>query len=387
VSLSTRVLGRALAIGVPEARAVSAETGSRPLTLEALAASARDGSTVSEDDALKVSAVFAAVSLLSETIAALPVDVFERRGLTRHEADRPAWLDRPNAEDLPFDVMAQTMTSLLLRGNAFWMLKRDTAGRLAEVFVLDPDRVSVERRKGASGVSETRFSIDGGPYRYTARDVLHLTGMRKPGAMLGLSPIAYAAETIGVSLSAQRHTSRLLTNFATPGALVEVPGTLSEQGAEMLARAWKDKHSGPRAGGVGVLTEGAKLSRLSLSSVDAQLLETRRWQIEDVARVFRTPVHLLGESSANSSWGAGVAEQGRAFVTHSLRPWLSRLEAHTSRLAAEDNPRAFVRFNVDGLMRGDTTARYGAYESAIRAGWLDPAEVRALEDLPPRAAQ
>lgn len=371
----SRFLRRAL--GVESTRSHGPETAAVPLTPATFAA--RPG-TVREDEALTLTAVYRAVSLLSETMASLPVDVYERRGATRHAAPRPAWLDRPNDEDLWLDLVSQTMTSLALRGNAFLWVERE-GGKVSGIYVLDPDRVTAERKPTSSGRASVHFAVDGTPV--SSRSMLHIAGLRKPGDLLGLSPIAAASETIAVALAAQRHTRSLLENQANPAGLIEVPGTLSAAGATQLSKQWNAYHGGSRRGGVAVLTEGAKFNRLTLSSVDAEVLSTRKWQVVDVARAFGVPPTLLSEMEASSSWGAGVIETNRAFAVYGLTPWTTRLEAHFSRLLQEDNPRAFLRFNLDALLRPDTEARFKSYKIGLEAGFLTTDEVRAYEDLAP----
>jgi HK97 family phage portal protein len=381
VSLLHRVLG------VAEERAAPA----RPLTVDQVAdiiTGGEGGKTVSDATALRSSAVYAAVRLISEAIAALPVDAYEAPAarVRRELSPRPSWLDRPNDSDEWLDIASGIAVSLLLRGNAYLSTTRAPSGRVEAVHVLDPDRVVPSVVRLESALSVVRFGVDGSQPSFTDRDVLHIPGMRRPGQLLGISPITAAASTVRISQAAETHHEALLGNYAAPGVLVEVPGTLSDQGLRQMRATWKDMHHGPRAGGVGILTEGAKAHPLTLSPVDAQVLETRRFSVEDIARTFGVAPHLLGQTEKSTSWGSGLQEQSASFVRYALTPWLARIEKRLTRLVRSEPGRpasAFVRFTLDGLLRGDSTHRAAVYAQALAGGWLTLDEVRALEDLPP----
>ncbi|SFF52934.1 phage portal protein [Blastococcus tunisiensis] len=370
---SRRAFARALGV---EQRSV--ENGNRPLTIEQLLA--ETNTPITTDDALGVTATYAAVTLLADTIAGLPIDVFERRGRSRIEVASPRWLAEPNDEDLPRDIIEQSVTSLLLRGNAYLLTERDAAQRIERIWVLDPDRVA-PRKKRVGNRTQIVYYVDG--RELTAADIVHIPLTRKPGSLVGMSPLRAAAETTAVALEAQRHAAALLRNGAMPGGLIEVEGQLSDQGVNQLKQGWQDAHGGEKKGGVGVITEGAKFRGLSVSPADAELLATRRWSVEDVARAFRVPPHLIGSTEKTSSWGAGIQEMSRGFVVFSLGGHLTRLESHMTRLVREERPLAQVKLNTDALLRGETVTRYRAHEVGLRAGFLTLDEVRRIEDLPP----
>jgi HK97 family phage portal protein len=344
------------------------------------------GAKVTDDAALCVSAVYACVGLLSDAIATLPVDAYLRNGNDRQEmSPRPRWLDTPNTDDLPVDVWSEIVVSLLLRGNAYIATRRNPDGTVADLIVLDPSRVVPRLVKGTDGRTFVAYEIDGKRPLLSRRDVLHISGMRRPGSLVGMSPIDHARESLSVSLAAQRHGAAFLENNATPGAVVEVANPVSPVGVEQLKAAWESIHGGPaNAGKLAVLTEGAKFSAVSITPEDAELLETRRFQVADVARIYRVPTHLLSDSTKSTTWGAGIHEQNVAFAQYSLRPWLSRLEARLSwLLQSEGHAEGFVRFNLDGLLRANQAERYAAYSTGLDAGFLTVDEVRAWEDLDP----
>lgn len=337
-------------------------------------------SAVSTDSAMRLSAVFACLRLLSEAISTLPLDTFVREGGTR----RP-WRPRPDylsfQPPLPsrIDYLSQLMLSLLTDGNAFVATPRDDMGVPIALIVLDPSAVVVERIEGRVRYRIGERELD------PLNDVLHIKGMTLPGALRGLSPIAYARETIGLGLAAQRFGQAFFENGALPGAVIESPGTMSDPAIRRFRETWNAGHQGvANAHRIGVLTEGATLSKVSVAPNDAQFLETRAFQVPDVARIFGVPPHLIADASNSTSWGSGLAEQNLAFGQFSLRPWIERIEdGHARLLTTHGLPDVFVKLNLDALLRASLADRYAAYNVGINARFLSRNEARRTEDLPP----
>lgn len=338
------------------------------------------GKTVNPETALTVSAVYGSIRILADNVSTFPIDSFIRRdGARKPYRPRPEWLEFREGPFGKIEVLGQTMVSLLTDGNAYLATYRDRLGRIVWVEVLDPAAVSVERNG-----HELTYRVNGQPV--TRMDVLHIPGLMLPGAIEGISPIAYARESIGLSMAATEYGASFFGNGAVPGALVEVPGTLSEAGLRMMKASWQAAHGGSgNAHKLAVLTEGAKFTQVSISPEDAQFLQTRQFQVSDIARIYGVPPHLLGDTQKSTSWGSGLAEQNVAFVQHSLRPWVERIEAAlTYAMHTEGHPRAaFVKLNVDGLLRGDHERRMNSYAVGIAAGIYTVNEARAWEDLPP----
>jgi HK97 family phage portal protein len=337
------------------------------------------GQTVTPSSAMQVTAVWACVRLISEGVATLPLDSFQRiDGVRKPYRPRPDWLDFRLNEFGRIEVISQMVVSLLLAGNAYAAVLTNDLGEVYDLVVLDPEAVTVERRDG-----RLVYSVNGSPFPGL---LLHVPGIMLPGATKGLSPIRAAQETIGLSLAATEFGAAFFGNGAIPGALVEVPGKLSPVGVTTMKDGWNELHRGAgNAHRLAVLTEGAKFSKVSLAPNEAQFLETRQFQVADIARLFGVPPHLIGDASGSTSWGSGLAEQNVAYLQHSLRPWIERLEAALGRvLRAEGRPPGvFVKFNVDALLRGDSHKRMEAYRIGLQEGIYSPDEVRTWEDLPP----
>ncbi|MFF4424156.1 phage portal protein [Streptomyces sp. NPDC001549] len=353
------------------------------------------GQKVDANSALTVSAVFACVRLLSETICTLPVSTYSRRGGVRREIDSPLWLEYPNAEPGGLgriDLLSQVVLSLLLDGNAYLAVIWD-GPNIVGLEVLDPNRIDTHtvvvdgRRRKVFYVAD--YDDDGNEVAlgwYTTREILHIPGMMLPGEFTGVSPIAFAREPIGLAMAAQTYGAKFFANGAMPGALIEVPGAMSEEGLARAREAWRLANSGAEnAHRVALLTEGAKFSKVALSPDEAQFLQTRQFQVPEIARIFGVPPHLIADATNSTSWGSGLAEQNQAFAQFSLRPWLERIEAGLTRLlyAETADRKKFIKFGLDGIQRGAPTERMGMYSIGLQQGIYSIDEVRAWEDLEP----
>ena len=338
------------------------------------------GSAVDTEQSMRLSAVFACLRLLSEAVATMPLDTFVRSdGARVPYRPKPDYLSFQPPLGSRIDYLSQVMLSLLTDGNAFVATPRDPLGVPVGLVVIDPTKVKVKR--DTSGT--VTFEVGNGVYGEL--DVMHIKGMSLPGELRGLSPLGYARETIDLGLSAQRYGASFFANGALPGAIVEAPGSFSQDAADRVAAMWNSKHQGTgNASKVGVLTNGAKLTKVSVNPEEAQFLETRQFQVPDVARIFGVPPHLIADASNSTSWGSGLAEQNLAFGQFSLRPWVDRIEdAHGRLLTTHGLPNVFVKLNMDALLRAGTTERYAAHKTALDAGFMTVNEVRRLEDLPP----
>lgn len=351
------------------------------------------GSTaVTTDSAMRLSAVFACLRLLSEAIATLPVDTFVRVDGTRSPwRPRPKYLSFDPPQGSRINYLSQVMLSLLTDGNAFIATPRDELGVPLDLVVLDPGRITIDRvpvagPDGRRRGTRIRYRVDSTEDLDPRWDLMHIPGMTLPGQLRGLSPIGYARETIGLGLAAQGFGRSFFENGALPGAVIEAPNGMSDDAIKRWKATWNGSHQGVgNANRVGVLTEGAKLNKVSIQPDDAQFLETRQFQVPDVARIFGVPPHLIADASNSTSWGSGLAEQNLAFGQFSLRPWMERVEeAHTRLLTTHGLTDVFVKLNLDALLRASLKDRYEAYEIGIRNEFLEIDEARATEDLPPK---
>ena len=346
------------------------------------ARSTASGKAVTQTSALEVSAVYGSVRIISDGLSTLPIDSFIRKdGVRMPYRPKPAWLYFEQGPHRKTAIMSQITTSLLLDGNAFVGTHRDATGRIQTLQPLDPAQVEV-RHDDSTGLP---YYLVGGR-RYSPLDILHIPGMLLPGETRGVSPITAARETIGLASAATEYGAAFFGNGALPGMTAEVPGQLSPEGIMQLKAAWNEAHQGSgNAHRLAVLTEGATFNKVSVSPDDAQFLQTRQFQITDIARIFGVPPHLLADASGSTSWGTGLQEQNTAYVQHTLRPWVERIEEAFSWLMyTEGNtPASFVKLNVEGLLRGDHQRRMGAYIQGIQYGIYSVNEVRAWEDLAP----
>lgn len=332
------------------------------------------------DQAMRLSAVFACLRILSENIATLSLDTFRRvRGDRRPFRPRPAYLnfDPPGLSKI--DYLSQVMLSLLTNGNAYVLTPRGPMGDLLSLLVLDPNSMTVNRKDGKVVYRCNNVDLD------PNTELMHIKGMCLPGHIVGLSPLTYAAETVGVGLASQRFGSSFFDNGALPGAVIEAPGDFSQDAASRFGASWNAKHRGVgNAQKVGVLTGGATLSKVSIAPNDAQFLETRQFTVPDVARIFGVPPHLIADASNSTSWGSGLSEQNLAFGQYSLRPWTERIEeAHGRLLTIDGLPDVFLKLNMDATLRASLKDRYDAYAIGIANEFLVPNDARRLEDMSP----
>lgn len=358
------------------------------------------GVVVSPETAIRMSTVYACVRLLGDTISSLPMGAYVRRGRNRISyaavyGDVPAWVNKPNGESTRMEFLEQVLASLNLKGNAYILTVRDDLGDVVELYCINPESVRIVRKNPNEPVvyevTIKEYDPAGGVYTQdynqkvmtlTKDELLHIPLFKLPGSFYGLGPIEAARITVGAVMAADTYAASYFGNAANPGGIIEVPGEMTEEQATSIGRDWNITHSGPyRAGKIGVLTGGASFKPLALNASDAQLLDTRRFGLEEIARLFRVPISLLGHPVAGAMSFASVEAQNLSFVQHSLRPLLERIEQALSSLLPEKD--GFVKFNLDALLRGTTIERYDAYTKGLREGFLSLNDVRSVEDLAP----
>jgi HK97 family phage portal protein len=348
------------------------------------------GVDVTADSAIRVSTVYACVRLLGDTISSLPLGAYVRRGRNRISysavyGSQPEWINRPNPETTRLEFLEQVIASLNLHGNAFILTVRDENDEVIELYCLNPDEVRIRRLRPNEPLVYEVTIREAGDVRteiLTNREILHIPMFRLPGSHYGLGPVAAARLTIGSVMAADTYAASYFGNAANPGGVIEVPGELTQEQAQDIGRDWNITHTGPyRAGKIGILSGGAAFKPLTINAQDAQLLEARKFNVEDIARLFRCPISLLGHPVAGAMSFASVEAQNLSFVQHSLRPLLERLEQSLSGLLPEAD--GFVKFNLDALLRGTTLERFDAYTKGLREGFLSLNDVRSIEDLAP----
>lgn len=348
---------------------------------------ANTGTYVDTESAIRTSTVYSCVRLLGDTISSLPLGAYVRRGRNRLSyasvyGETPAWVNKPNPEATRLEFIEQVITSMHLHGNAFILTVRDDNNEVTELYVLNPNEVRIERPIPGEPLVYRIKDIDNALYDQvlTSNEVLHIPLFRMPGSYYGLSPIGACRMSVGIAQASDTYAASYFGNAANPGGVIEVEGELNAEQAGDIARNWQQTHSGPyMAGKVGILSGGAAFKPLSLNASDAQLIEVRRFNVEDIARIFRVPLSLIGHPTLGAMSYASVEANNLAFVQHTLRPLLERLEQALSPLLPESD--GFVRFNLDALLRGTTIERFDAYTKGLREGFLSLNDVRQYEDL------
>lgn len=340
----------------------------------------RSRTVVNNDTVFQVNAVFSAVSLIADTISTLPLDCYVRDdGDRRVFRPRPVWVDKPDV-DLPREAFYSSLiVSLLLDGNAFVRVFRDTMGRPFNLVVLNPRMVKVER----SRYGRMQFTMVDTGDPLASEDVVFIPDMLKPGKVRGVSRVEALKENFGLAIALERFASSFFGNGTTLAGIIEYPGNLTEEQADSLRRQFDQKHGGWRKSHkTGILSGGAKWSQTQADPEKSTLVESRNQAIADVARAFNVPPHLLALPGTNSY--ASVEQSNLAWVTHCLRPIVQKLEGALSPLLAFESGGqfAFLRFNLDGLLRADIQSRSSAYSTGTNAGYLTINDVRRLEDLP-----
>lgn len=342
------------------------------------------GVKVTRESAIQLSAVWACVRLLSDTIATLPVGTFRRDGDLRIPTARKRWVDEPNREQTRVEFVEQQVGSLLLDGNAFVETTRDRFGEIVELYNVHPDYVT-PKRVGGRLVYEVAGYDDPGNVRVLhSSQMFHIPCFAWPGQLRGVSPIEHARRVIGLGLASQEYAERFYGQGMHSAGFIEAKEELTPEQGRELKKDFTRLNSGLKKSHLpAVLANGATWKPLSVTPEQGQFLESRKYSVSEISRWFRVPPHLISDVERTTSWGTGIEEQNIGFVTYGIRHWLERLEQSWTRHLLAFDPDEFVKFNVDGLLRGDQKSRYEAYGLGRHWGFLNADEIRAREDMPP----
>jgi HK97 family phage portal protein len=270
------------------------------------------------------------------------------------------------------------MSHLLLFGNAYAQIIRNGRGYPIALYPLLPDRVSVERETKSQQIIYT-YHGEKGEVKLRKGEILHIPGLGFDG-LIGYSPIAMAKDAIGMTLAAEEYGSRFFANGATPGGVLEHPATIKD--IQRVKDAWNAEYRGAgNANKVAVLEEGMKYHAIGIAPEQAQFLESRKFQIAEIARIFRVPLHMIGDLDKSSF--SNITQQSLEFVMYTLNPWVRRWEdsMQAALLLPGEKSRIMLRFNVDGLLRGDYKSRMDGYAVGRQNGWLSANDIRSLEKL------
>ena len=334
---------------------------------------------VDYNTAFTVNAVWACVSLISDTVSALPVDTYVRRdGIAYPYRPKPTWVSKPDVAIPSVAFWQQTMISLLIDGNAFVRMFRDTRGEIVNMVVLNP--LSVQVSRNALGQKFYTSTVEGNKI-LTNDDVLHIAGsVLFPGEFRGKSPIDTMRENVGLAISLESFAARFFGQGTTQNGVIEYPGSLTAEQAENLSKSFDRQHKGFRkAHKTGILSGGATFKPTMVANDQAQMLDSRRLAVEDVARAYRVPTDMIGLNNGGQSYNS-IEQKQIAFVTHTLRPWLAKLEDAFSQLLPDS---AFLAFSTDDLLRGDYATRIEGYSKLLQNGVLSTNEVRRKENMRP----
>ena len=341
------------------------------------------GKAVNERTAMQTSAVYACVRILAESVAGLPLHVYERtaNGSKSTKPSHPLYRllhDEPNREMTSFVFRETLMSHLLLWGNAYAQIIRDGRGFPIALYPLLPDRMAVDRNE--SGELVYTYQSDKGQVKLRRENILHIPGLGFDG-LIGYSPIAMAKNAVGLALATEDYGATFFANGANPGGVLEHPGVIKPEQADRLRESWQSQFGGANAHKVAVLEEGLKFHQMSIPPEQAQFLETRKFQINEIARIFRVPPHMVGDLEKSSF--SNIEQQSLEFVKYTLDPWVVRWEQSLQQALILPSEKAtiFIKFNLDGLLRGDYQSRMQGYSTGIQNGFMSVNDVRGLEDM------
>jgi len=353
--------------------------------------STKTGVLITPETALQTSAVFACVRVLSETIASLPLQIYQKKGEKKSVAENhylyPILHDSPNPWQTKFEFFEMLTGHTALRGNAYAYKVKDGLGRIKGFVPLSPARMEVDAAGDFDAPIITyKYRSDGlqQPEDFDADEIWHLKGLSSDG-FVGLSPMAMARESIGLAQAAEEHGGLFFKNGAQPSLVASTPGKLTEIARKNISDSLQSATTGSNKHKLILLEQGLDAKSVGLGNRDSQFLETRQFQVQEIARIFRVPCILIGHPD-NASTYASAEQFMLSFVTHTIRPWVTRIEQSLNKYILSEADRKagyFCEFKLDALLRGDTTSRYNAYGSALANMWMTRNEVRQLENLDP----
>lgn len=351
------------------------------------------GKPVNERTAMQTTAVYACVRILAEVVASLPLHVYEYQddGGKKLVHDHPLYYllhDEPNPEMTSFVFRETLMSHLLIWGNAYAQIIRDGAGRVLGLYPLLPDKMEVQRDdKGNIYYVYSRNSDENptfkeyGNIKLKAEDVLHIPGLGFDG-LIGYSPIAMAKNAVGMTLACEEYGASFFANGANPGGVLEHPGVLKDP--SKVRESWNSVYRGvSNAHKIAVLEEGMKYQQIGIPPEEAQFLETRKFQVNEIARLYRIPPHMVGDLDKSSF--SNIEQQSLEFVKYTLDPWVIRWEQSLQRslLLPGEKGKYFIKLNVDGLLRGDYQSRMNGYAVGRQNGWFSANDIREMENMNP----
>jgi HK97 family phage portal protein len=353
------------------------------------------GIQINAETALQASAVWGCVRLIADTLAVMPIKVYRRRddGGREEAPEHPLWdllHYAPNPDMSAYVFKRLLMTHALLWGNAYARILPGPRGPVDQLIPLHPDQVRTERVPGPTvgqvRTYRTRYRVydeSGREEVVNDEDIFHLTTLSIDG-INGLSLIQYARDSVGLALAAKGYSARFYSQNARPGGILSYPGTLKDDAKQRLREVWQEAHAGlGNSHKVAVLPEAVKWQQVGLSNEDAQLIESMNWSVEDIARYFNVPLHLVQHMVKSTSWGSGLEEMKDEFVTYTMLPWMTNWEGTIQKDLIVATRRYFVKLNAESLLRGKLKDRYDAYAVGRQWGWLSVNDILTIEDRNP----
>jgi HK97 family phage portal protein len=342
------------------------------------------GVAVTEENSMRLSAVYACVKVIAESLSSLPLHLIrDEDGVKTRARDHPLYgvlHDLANGEMTSLNFREAMFGSLLLWGNAYAVIQRE-AGTVSALWFLKPQYTTVERDR-ETGELKYKYRDDSGKtYEYQAKDIFHVIGFSLDGVK-GISPIAAARDTIGLAFAAEEYGSKFFSNGARPGGILEHPGVVKDP--ERLRATWNAQFQGSgNSHRISVLEEGMKFHPMSMPPEEAQFLQTRKFQLSEICRIYRVPPHMIAD--LDRATFSNIEHQSIQFVQYTLRPWIVRFEqaVYKCLLTPAERHLYYAHFNVDGLLRGDYASRMQGYAIGRQNGWMSSNDIRDLENMNP----
>ncbi|WP_332613537.1 phage portal protein [Enterobacter sp. 37] len=342
------------------------------------------GKVVTADKAIQLSAVWACVRLLSESISTLPLKIYVRQpdGSRKAATDHPAYsilCRRPNSEMTPSRFMLMVVASICLRGNAF-IEKKFIANRLVSLVPLLPQNMVVKRL--TTGALEYKYTENGNERVIPVKNIMHIRGFGLDG-VCGMMPMKTGRDVIGSAMAVEESAAKIFEQGLQSSGFLSADNALTDDQRERL-RGYMASFTGSKnAGKIMVLEGGLKYQGVTMNPEDAQMLESRAFSIEEICRWFRVPPFMVGHTTKQSSWASSLEGMNLQFLTHTLRPLLVNIEQEIGRCLLDSDDDVFAEFSVEGLLRADSAGRAAYYTSALQNGWMSRNDVRRLENMPP----
>jgi len=339
------------------------------------------GQVVTVDSSLREPAVFACVRVISEDVASLPCKIYQkgsdgdREQISSHPVAR-LFQVAPNPEMSVFSYVETMQQHLLLYGNAYSEIERNGIGDPIALWILKPSLMRIKIVDGAVIYEyDNRMSFE-------SDKILHIRGMSSDG-ILGLSPIQYMRETIGGLSAMSKAGNKFFANASRPSGVLSHPAKLSEDAAKRLRQGWDGMYSGlsDNIGRTAILEEGMRFDSMSIPHSDAQWIEAKAFALQDIARIYRIPPHMIGDLSRSSF--SNIESQQISYMQQTVMPWTRRWSAEINRsLLKSDDNSIFSEFLAEEMLRGNTTERFDAYRTARETGWMSVNEIRQKENMP-----